>query len=114
VIKEILDFVAKVYAARGKRLETVEIYEAVTPLLRERTENTMKSFFEELRAEGEARGEARGKQDMVLAALRKKFANVPQYIETAIRRMSDPIALESLIGDVIVSQTLDEFATALR
>jgi hypothetical protein len=118
VIKEILDFVAKVYAARGKRLETVEIYEAVTPLLRERTENTMKSFFEELEARGEARGEvrgeARGKQDMVLAALRKKFTVVPKHIETAIRQMSDPIALESLIGDVIVSQTLDEFATALR
>jgi hypothetical protein len=138
MIKEILDLVAKVYAAHDKQLETVEIYDAVTPLLRKRTKKIMKTFFEKLEEKGEARGIARGKaigiargeaigiargkaegkaefgRKAVLLALRKKFTRVPRHIETTIRQMSDPIALESLIGDVIVSQTLDEFATALK
>jgi predicted transposase YdaD len=84
------------------------------------------TFLEKLEARGEARGRAEGKaegraegrteggQKAVLAALRVKFKKIPQPIETAIRQMSDPIALESLITDVFESRTLDEFAKALR
>jgi hypothetical protein len=74
------------------------------------------SLFDELRAEGEAKGEEKSKtiaQNMVLAALRKKFRTIPNHIEESIRNMSDPIALESLISDVIESQTLNEFENAL-
>jgi hypothetical protein len=50
----------------------------------------------------------------VLNVLRKRFTMVPIEIETAIREMNDPIALELLIFEAFESQTLDEFATALR
>jgi len=50
---------------------------------------------------------------MVLKALRKKFKKVPKRIEDAIRGMSDPIALESLLEHAIDSNTLDEFAEML-
>jgi hypothetical protein len=51
---------------------------------------------------------------MVLAALRKKFRKIPKHIESSIRNISDPIALESLISEVIESKTLTEFENALR
>jgi flagellar biosynthesis/type III secretory pathway protein FliH len=66
------------------------------------------------RIKGRTEGRAEGGQNAVLVVLRAKFRKVPRHIETAIRRMSDPIALESLINDAIVSQTLDEFAEALK
>jgi hypothetical protein len=50
---------------------------------------------------------------MVMAALRRKFKQVPQKIEDAVLAMSDPVALESLLEHAIDSNTLDEFATAL-
>ncbi|MDR2117543.1 MAG: DUF4351 domain-containing protein, partial [Planctomycetaceae bacterium] len=52
-------------------------------------------------------------QNMVLTVLRKKFKKIPKHIETSIRKMSDPIVLESLISEVIESQTLEEFENAL-
>jgi hypothetical protein len=51
---------------------------------------------------------------MVLAALRTKFETVPKGIEGAVYAMSDPIALESLLVQVFHSNTLDEFAEALK
>ncbi|MDR0705093.1 MAG: Rpn family recombination-promoting nuclease/putative transposase [Planctomycetaceae bacterium] len=115
--KEILNFVDKAFTAHHKRLEAEAIQKALTPIFNERAKNMTISFFDELRAEGEARGEARGKtiagQNMVLAALRKKFRKIPKHIEASICNMSDPIALESLISDVIESQTLDEFENAI-
>jgi hypothetical protein len=86
----------------------------------------MKTFFEELEAIGEARGkvigetigeargEVKGERKAVLSALRKKFTVIPDRIETTISQISDPVVLDSLIGDVIVSQSLDEFANALK
>jgi hypothetical protein len=53
-------------------------------------------------------------QNMVLVALRAKFKKIPKHIETAIRQMSDSIALESLMYDVIECQTINEFAKALK
>jgi hypothetical protein len=120
--KDILEFVAKAFAAHHKRLEAEAVHKALTPIFSERSENMTTTIFDELRAEGRAEGEARGRvegkteagRNMVLAALRKKFRKIPKHIETAIRNMSDPIALESLISDVIESQTLEEFENALR
>jgi hypothetical protein len=51
---------------------------------------------------------------MVMKALRKKFTNVSKGIEESVLAMSDPIALESLLEHVFDSNTLDEFATALK
>jgi hypothetical protein len=57
----------------------------------------------------EARGVAKGKAEMVLKALHKKFKNVPPKIEESVLGMSDPIALESLLEHVFDSNTLEEF-----
>jgi hypothetical protein len=133
ITKDILEFVAKAFTAHHKRLEAEAVHKALAPIFNERTENMTTTIFDEIRAEGEARGEARGKaegeargkaegeargkaeggQNMVLAALRKKFKKIPNHIEMKIRKMSDPIALESLISDVFESQTLNEFENAL-
>ncbi|MDR0704123.1 MAG: Rpn family recombination-promoting nuclease/putative transposase [Planctomycetaceae bacterium] len=126
ITKDILEFVAKAFAAHHKRLEAEAVHKALTPIFSERAENMTTTIFDELRAEGRAEGETRGRiegriegkteagQNMVLAALRKKFRKIPNRIETAIRNMSDPIALESLISDVIECQTLDEFENVLK
>ncbi|MDR2117426.1 MAG: hypothetical protein LBP87_13705 [Planctomycetaceae bacterium] len=84
------------------------------------------TIFDELRAEGEARGrvegearcEVKGKtefgRNVVLSILRKKFTRIPKKIETSIRRMNDPIALESLVIEAATCQTLLEFSETLR
>ena len=72
------------------------------------------SFFEEIEARGEARGEVRGKAEAVLGFLRKKFQRVPKRIENAVCRMTDPVALDSLVAYVVDCKTLDEFAEALK
>jgi len=63
---------------------------------------------------GVAAGEVRGGAKAVLTILRAKFKKVPKGVENAIRQMTDPIALESLTVHAVHSETLDEFATALK
>jgi hypothetical protein len=113
ITKDILEFVAKAFNAHHKQLEAQAIHKALTPIFNERTENMTTTIFDEIRAESKAEGKAEAGQNMVLAVLRKKFKKIPNHIETSIRKMSDPIALESLISDVIDSQTLEEFENAL-
>jgi len=59
-------------------------------------------------------GETKGKADIVLTLLRNKFNEVPQKIETTIRTMADPTALESLAIHVMHSPSLEEFGKALN
>ena len=59
------------------------------------------------------KAEAKGGAKMVLAALRKRFKNIPLEIEQAVLAKTDAIALESLLEHAIDSETLDEFATML-
>ncbi|MDR1268059.1 MAG: Rpn family recombination-promoting nuclease/putative transposase [Planctomycetaceae bacterium] len=68
------------------------------------------------KAEGEAEGEVKGLRKSVLNVLCKRFkmTNVPKRMKAAIQRMNDPIALESLVVDAAMCQTLDEFAEALN
>ncbi|MDR2756680.1 MAG: Rpn family recombination-promoting nuclease/putative transposase, partial [Planctomycetaceae bacterium] len=56
--KEILDLVAKVYAAREKRLEPEAVHKSLKPIFQERTPNMIPTIFDELRAEGFAEGYA--------------------------------------------------------
>ena len=78
----------------------------------------IKTIFEEKYDAGVMKGEARGKaeagRNMVLTFLRAKFKKVPKDIEKAILAMSDPIALESLAAHAGHSDTMEEFAGALR
>jgi hypothetical protein len=110
VIKMILNFVDKAYKARGKKLTDEKIYEALNPIVGERTDEMVKSYFEEI----EERGGARYKADTVWRGLHRKFAKAPKRIETAIRQISDLSKLDSLMDYVIDSRTLDEFEAALK
>ena len=56
----------------------------------------------------------KGQATMVLAAIEKKFKQIPMEIEESVLAMSDPIALKSLLEHAIDSNTLDEFAEALK
>jgi hypothetical protein len=72
------------------------------------------STGERLYLDGEAKGKAEGKAEMVLTALRTKFKKVPKDIERSVLAMSDSIALESLLVQAIHSNTLDEFAETFK
>ncbi|MDR2440680.1 MAG: Rpn family recombination-promoting nuclease/putative transposase [Planctomycetaceae bacterium] len=138
LLNELLEFTAKVFAARKKRLDAEMVNESLKPIFKERTKTMVMTIFEEAEARGEARGVARGEERgkaigeergeergkaigeaeagrrMVLLALRKKFIKIPKRVEAVVRQMSDPIALESLMSDVLESKTLNEFETALQ
>ena len=69
---------------------------------------------EELWIGGKTEGKAEAGRSMVLAALRTKFGKVPKGIEKDVLGMSDTVALESLLAQVIQSDTLNEFADLLK
>jgi len=64
-------------------------------------------------AEGEAKGEAKARREMLLEFLQGKFGKVPKHIERAINQMNDPIALKSLAARTGNCKTLEEFAAEL-
>ena len=78
----------------------------------------IKTIFEEREAIGEARGRADerviAKAETVLTILRAKFKRISKGIETSIRQMTDPVALDSLAVHAAQSKTLDEFLEALK
>jgi DNA-binding protein Fis len=108
--KELLDFVAKAFAAHNRRLDEAKVSEVLKLVFQGKEKTMIKTIFEER----EAKGKAEAGRNMVLAALRRKFKKVPKGIETEILAMSDPIALESLLVHAIDSSTLDEFAAVLK
>jgi hypothetical protein len=99
------------YAMSVAKIGVEQIVQAFSKLINEKeARNMAMTTAEELRIEGGAKVG----RNMVLKALRTKFAKVPEGIEAAVLTMSDPIALESLLEQVFHSNTLDEFATALK
>ena len=54
------------------------------------------------------------RRNMLLTAIRTKFKRVPKNIEKAVLAVSDQTALESLLAQVIHSETLDEFAEVVH
>ena len=72
------------------------------------------SAFDDDASDGRAKGKVKGKIAALLSFLQAKFQRVPSEIEFAIRRMTDPVALDSLIAYATTCQTLDEFEKALN
>ena len=58
-------------------------------------------------------GETKAGRTLVIRAIQEKFKTVPEDIARAINQKSDPIVLESLLAQVIGSNTLEEFAEGL-
>jgi len=109
-IQRILRYMDDLLMAKHERFMPERIDQVIRPVYEERSDKMALSFFEEI----EARGEAKGQAKAVLTFLRKKFHRIPKRIEHAVRQMTDPIALDSLVAHVVDCKTLDEFAEALK
>jgi hypothetical protein len=114
VSKELLDFVANAFQTLNRQLDEATVTDALHRIFKGKEKNMIKTIFEEREAVGEARGEARGKIEAVLTVLRSRFRRVPKDVETTIRQMTDPVALDSWTAQAATCKTLDEFATVLR
>ncbi len=55
-----------------------------------------------------------GKSEMVLTVLRARFNQVPQEVEEAIRKITDPTALDSWASHAATCNTLEEFEKAIH
>ena len=104
--KELLDFAAKAFAAHNRRLDEEAVSKALQLVFGGKEKAMMKTIFEER----EAIGEARGKAETVLTVLQARFKRVPKKVESAIRQLTDPIALDSWAVLAATCQSIDEFA----
>jgi hypothetical protein len=103
------------YAMAVAKIGVEQIAKTFSKILNEREAQEMATTTaQELLLEGKAEGKVEGKAGMVLAVIQDKFKKIPKGVETAIRQMTDPIALDSLAVHAVHSKTLDEFAEALR
>jgi hypothetical protein len=101
------------YATISAKNLTREEYNKVLKQTKKEGVVTMSStLWDQLIAEGEAKA-AKAMQDGIVAVLRARFKRVSKRIETSIRRMSDPIALESLNVHAATCESIEDFATAL-
>jgi len=118
VTKELIDFVAKAFAANNRKLDAATASAAVESIFKGKGQKMMKTIFEEQQdigeARGEARGEAKGKAESVLTVLRTRFDRVPKGVERAIRQMTDPVALDSWTAQAASCQSMREFAEAVK
>jgi hypothetical protein len=119
VTKEVLPFITQVFAAQGRPLDTKTINKALKPIL---GENMIKTIFDEKfdegvavgKAEGIAEGEVKKGREVLLKILREKFNKVPRNVENAIRKMNDPVALDSWAVHAAICQSMTEFSEAIR
>jgi hypothetical protein len=120
--KELLDFIAKAFAAHNRRLDEAMVSKALKPILNNREKNMIKTIFEEKYDEGiaigesrgKAEGEARGKAKSVLTVLQSRFKKIPKAVEKTILAMTDSVALDSWLVHAATCQSMDEFAEALK
>jgi len=106
------------YAMSVAKIGVEQVAKAFSKILSEREANDMaRTTAEELwiggETKGRAEGRAVGKAEAVLTILRTKFSRVSKETEKAVRQMTDPIALDSLIVHATQSNTMDEFIDGL-
>ncbi|GHT45793.1 hypothetical protein FACS189454_05860 [Planctomycetales bacterium] len=123
--KEIIIFVAKVMAVHNKRLDDKKIKEALKPIFNERTENMVKTIFEEKylagMAEAEkmrkpiwvAEGKAEGAALSVQSVLNARFHTVTSKVQKQLSAITDVSRLENLVGQTAVCPTLKDFEKLL-
>ncbi|MCL2745294.1 MAG: hypothetical protein FWE67_15740, partial [Planctomycetaceae bacterium] len=137
-LTQILEFAAKVFAARNKRLDKEMVRKAVNVVFKERTEDMIATIFDEKVLEGEARGiakaeaeykpkwvaegaaigEARGKTEgwtkSIQSVLQARFATVPKTLQKRLASISDLEQLEELTKQAATCASLKEFEKLLR
>jgi len=95
-------------------VDIAQVEEAFSQIVsKEEAHRMSMTTAEKLRLQGEARGKIETGRALVLRALRTKFKTVPEDIEQAINQKNDLIVLESLLEQVIMSHSLEEFAEGL-
>ena len=107
-----------VVEANIKAMEDLHMRKKKGVILSEKLDAYFREKFAPDVALSEARGiiigEAKGKAEAVLTVLRAKFKKVPRSVESTIRQMTDPLALDSWTAQAATCQSLEEFAEALK
>ena len=107
-----------VVEANIKAMEDLHMRKKKGVILSEKLDAYFREKFAPDVALGEARGiiigEAKGKAEAVLTVLRAKFKKVPRGVASTVRRMTDPVALDSWTAQAAMCQSLEEFAEALK
>ncbi|GHT44512.1 hypothetical protein FACS189454_02130 [Planctomycetales bacterium] len=123
--KEIIVLVAKVMAVHNKRLDDEKIKEALKPVFYERTENMVKTIFEEKFqeieterkskwvAEGKTEGRAEGQALSILSFLQARFEMIPVKLQKRLVAITDLARLESLTRQAAVCPSLKDFEKLL-
>ncbi|GHT42346.1 hypothetical protein FACS189443_5260 [Planctomycetales bacterium] len=123
--KEIIVFVAKVMAVHNKRLDDEKIKKALKPVFYERTENMVKTIFEEKYYAGVAEGRAdavatekpkwiaEGQALSVQSVLNARFHTVTSKVQKQLSAIADVSRLENLVGQAAVCPTLKDFEKLL-
>ncbi|MCL2304273.1 MAG: hypothetical protein FWC43_02905 [Planctomycetaceae bacterium] len=120
--KELLGFVDKALKAHNRRLDGEMVSKVLKPIFKNEEETVIKSIFDEKydigysegKADGYSNGKAEGKIETLLKILRVRFRRVPRDVETVIRKMTDPIALDSWAEYALTCQSINEFAQSIR
>jgi hypothetical protein len=128
-LKEMINFAAIVFKTHGLRMEKEAVQKAINPILEGRGNNMVMTIFEEKYYEGKAEGKLEGKaegklegqaetltefKNGVINVLRTRFHTVPKRVAIAIREMTDITAIQSLIVDAAVCQSMKEFEKTLK
>ena len=66
------------------------------------------TWGERHKLEGELEGEIRGKQEILLRQLRRKFGPLPEPFVQQLTAIDDPDALDELSEQVLTAVTLDD------
>ena len=99
------------YAMSVAKIGAEQIVKAFSKILSEKEADEMvKTTAEELLIQGETKAA----RSMVLTILRARFQDIPQGVESVIRQMSDPVALDSWAAQAATSLSMEEFAEALK
>jgi N-acetyl-gamma-glutamylphosphate reductase len=107
--KEIIVFVAKVMAVHNKRLDDKKIKKALNPIFHERTENMVKTIFEEKYDAGKTEGQVLSVQRVLNA----RFHTVTSKVQKQLSAITDVSRLENLVGQAAVCPTLKDFEKLL-
>ncbi len=111
--KELLQFVAKVFAAHHKRLDAATVKKSLKPIFREKEALMLTTIFDEKFLEGRVEGRVEGQAEMIIRILTHRLKTPSKILQSRIRAVSDPRKMNDL-GDLAIDcVSLEEFSKAL-
>ena len=91
----------------SERLKPDELRELLTGALGEEGKETMASAADQLRAEGERKGRAEERRELLLKLLGLRFGELPKEVRERVNA-AEPTMLETWVERVLFAQTLNE------